>query len=543
MKILIAEDDTDARLLFETAMSGWGCSVESAGNGAEALVKARLNPPDLIISDIMMPEMDGFMFCRRVKEDLLLKKIPVILYTATRAENDEEELAKKLGAARFIRKPVALQDLKDAVMAELGKSGSLEEPGEAPSAGDWRLDRVYVEILSRKLQDKSLQLEEALGNLARSEDMYRRLVENTPDIVYSASARRGILYCSPRVEAVLGYPAAFLLENPFFWRESVHPEDLPRVNSLSGGAAGGKFIDVEYRIRTAAGAWLWLRDRSVFRRGEDGEALFDGIAADITGRKQAEEKLRESQERLFEAQKLDIIGRLSGGVAHDLNNLLGPIMGYADFLRQSLPEGDARQCDIAEITKASGRAARLIRQLMAFSRTQLLEPRVVSVNAIIDAAGSMLERIIGEQFRLVFDLDRKLGLVRIDPGQLEQAVFNLVIAAREAMPAGGDIFISTRALRLTSAVGGIPPGNCAGLFVRDAGPGMDEAVRGRIFEPFFVTNNPGSGLRFPTVFGIIKQSGGEIQVESSPGRGSLFKIYLPLVREAGDDCHEKTVSR
>lgn len=538
MKILIADDDTDARGLFEIAMAGWGCEVAGAADGAQALEKARLDPPDLIISDVMMPEMDGFMFCRKVKEDLELKKIPFILYTATRAEPDEEELALKLGAARFIRKPVKLEVLRLAIEEEFKKSGAPHGAVEEKAlTGDQGLDKTYMEVLSRKFQAKGRELESALGNLARSEAMYRRLVENTPDIVYSSSATRGLIYCSPKIEPALGYSAAFLLENPFLWRESIHPEDLARMRARVDEAGAGKCVDVEYRIRSAGGGWRWFRDRSVARAGEAGEELFDGIAADVTGLKLVEEKPRKIQESLFEAQKLDIIGRLSGGLAHDLNNLLGPIMGYADFLKQSLPGEDPRQRDITEIMKAADRAARLVRQLMAFSRTQLMQPRVVNMNDIISAAVGMLSRIIGGQFRLTLGLDQGLGKILIDPVQLEQALINLVTAASEAMPRGGDIFVSTRALRPVSAEDGIPPGDYAGLFVRDSGPGMDETARGRIFEPFFVTKNPGSGLRFPTVFGIVKQSGGEIRVESSPGKGTEFRIYLPLVKEAGYDFH------
>jgi PAS domain S-box-containing protein len=390
-----------------------------------------------------------------------------------------------------------------------------------------------MEVLSRKLQTKSQDLESALKNLARSEDMYRRLLENTPDIVYSSSAARGLIYCSPKVEGVLGYPAGFLLENPFLWRESIHPEDLPLVSGRSEGAGAGKCFDVEYRIRTAGGAWRWLRDRSIMRAGEGGEALTDGIAADITSRKEAEEKLRESRERLSQVQKLDTIGQLSGGVAHDLNNLLGPIMGYAEFLGKSLPPEDLRQEDISEIIKAADRAARLIRQLMAFGRTQLLQPKVLNINNVITSACRMLERIIGEEFRLVVELAPDLGLVKIDPGQFEQALVNLVVAARAAMPQGGIITVSTGGFQVPgpAAAGELAPGQYVLLAVRDCGPGMDAAVRGRIFEPFFATKNPGSGLRLSTVYGIIKQSGGEIQVESSPGKGSAFKVYLPLASE------------
>jgi PAS domain S-box-containing protein len=387
-----------------------------------------------------------------------------------------------------------------------------------------------MEVLSKKLQTKSQDLESALKELARSEDMYRRLVENTPDIVYSSSATRGLIYCSPKVQGVLGYSPDFLLKNPFHWKESIHPEDQPRAFGRLAGYGAGKCLDVEYRIRTAGGDWRWIRDRSVVRTGEAGEEVFDGIAADVTGRRQAEEKLRKSQERLLLAQKLDSIGQLSGGVAHDLNNLLVPIMGYAEFLGDSLTADDARQKDIAEIIKAADRAARLIRQLMAFGRTQLLQPKVVNINRIISSAAGMLERIIGEQFRIVLELTPDIGRVKIDPGQFEEAVVNLIVAARDAMPQGGTVSIGTGCFETLYPEAGeeFVPGPYVMMSVKDSGLGMDEAARGRVFEPFFATKNPGSGLRLSTVHGIVKQSGGEIRVESSPGKGSVFKVYLPI---------------
>jgi len=529
MKILIADDDADARFLFEMAFEEWGCSVVGAQNGAQALERARASLPDLILSDVMMPEMDGFMFCRKVKEDLSLRDIPVILYTATSSDLDEEELARKLGAARFLRKPLPLPELRAAVMGELAKRRpASERPREEVPAADRGLEKTYMEVLSRKLRDKSLQLEQALARLARSEDMYRRLVENTPDIVYSAAASRELLYCSPRVEVVLGYAARQLLEKPLLWLECIHPDDRERVRALFTEAGGCRGLDTEYRIKTASGDWRWLRDRAICSRGDGGRLLFDGIASDITARKQAEQNLKESRERLFETQKLEMVGRLSGGVAHDLNNLLGPVLGYAESLGQSMRPVDPRQAEIREIIKAAERAARLVKQLAAFSRTQLLSPQLISINERVSSACCTLEGMMEARYRLRLELGGGIGLVLMDPGQLEQALVSLVAAARESMPDGGEIRVSTRLLPAETEGDGPKRGERAALSVKDSGPGLDEEARGRIFEPFFGTLNPGSGLRYPTVFGIVKQSGGEIRVASRPGEGTEFEICLPI---------------
>lgn len=525
MRILIVDDESDARDLLETAFLGWGFSVECAENGALALEKARLAPPDLILSDVLMPEMDGFMFCRRAKLDEVLRDIPFVLYTATPAEAGEDGLAARLGAARLLHKPLDLTDLKQAVMEEIRRP----PPETAAASGqgeDQRLDRDYMEVLSAKLREKSRALEEALARLARSEDMYRRLVENTPDIVYSRSSSRGLLYCSPRVATLLGYEAAFLIANPHFWLGLVHPEDRARASAAFSPFSGARCVDLEYRIRTSAGAWLWFRDRAVCRSGSDGETLFDGIASDITARKEAEQRLKESQARLFEAQKLELVGRLSGGVAHDLNNLLGPVLGYADSLAASLPQGDQRQFELEEIRRAASRAARLVRQLTAFSQTQLLEPERLDLNRAVASVGESLRRSLGEPHQLTLRLDPKAGFVMMDPAQLELAVTSLVAAAREATPGGGEIVLSTGACAAPPSPE-MAPGGCAVVSVRDSRPGLSPAEKEHVFEPFFSTRNPGGGMRYPTVLGLARQSGGEVAVDSAPGRGATFSVYLP----------------
>jgi len=538
MKILIAEDDPSVGALLEALLVKRGYVVELAQNGREALEKARLSPPDLIVSDVMMTEMDGFIFCRKVRGEGRLKNIPIILYTATKSEKDEEELALSMGAVRFIAKPGDMNVILDAVREELEKAGKAEPSplAEPPGAGP-EVDREYLRVLSRKLLVKERELAEALKRLAESEGMYQRLVENLPDIIYSFSVNSGGTYYSSSVEAVLGYRVDFLLGDPFLWNNSVHPVDLPRVARAVDGFIREKTpFDLEYRIKDKSGAWHWFRDRSIGAHLKGSEVLVDGIASDITARMRAEEALRESAERMRQVQKLESIGQLTGGIAHDLNNLLGPVIGYADLLRKSLPPGDPRLADVDEITKSAERAASLIRQLLAFSRKQMLAPRIISLNDRVNNIGAMLRMVIGDRIRLVTRLSPGIGPVKADPGQIEQVILNLVLNARDAMPYGGDIVVETAGLVVSApsageAVGCLPPGSYTTLSVKDTGHGMSEAVKARMFEPFFTTKKPGkgTGLGLSTAYGIVKQSGGEIHVESEPGKGSVFTISLPLV--------------
>jgi signal transduction histidine kinase len=253
----------------------------------------------------------------------------------------------------------------------------------------------------------------------------------------------------------------------------------------------------------------------------------------FTRRRMAEEALRRSEEQLRQAQRLDAIGRLTGGIAHDFSNLLSVILSYSEMLIERLDERDPARPTIVQVRKAALRAASLTRQLLAFARRQVLQPRVLDLNAVVVDVTTMLRRFIGENVRLVTRLAPDLGAVRMDPAQLGQVLMNLAINARDAMPSGGVLTIETANVRVGEE--GPParpgPGDWVMLAVSDTGHGMDAATRSRIFEPFFTTKAPGrgTGLGLSTVHGIVKQSGGEIDVESEPNRGAKFRIYLPRV--------------
>jgi two-component system, cell cycle sensor histidine kinase and response regulator CckA len=253
-----------------------------------------------------------------------------------------------------------------------------------------------------------------------------------------------------------------------------------------------------------------------------------GSGEDITERKQMEQQLRQ-------AQKMEAVGQLAGGVAHDFNNLLGVILGYAELLLQGLSPNDPQHKDIEQIQKAGDRAALLTRQLLAFSRKQVLQPRVLNLNAVAVGAEKLLQRLIGEDIELVVLLNPKLRCVKADPGQIEQIIMNLAVNARDAMPAGGKLTIETSNAEFDEqnagqhAATGLRPH--AMLAVTDTGCGMDEKTKAHIFEPFFTTKEfgKGTGLGLSTVYGIVKQNGGSVWVYTEPGIGTTFKIYLPCV--------------
>jgi PAS domain S-box-containing protein len=367
--------------------------------------------------------------------------------------------------------------------------------------------------------------------LAAVEERLGQIVSHAPAVFYTARADGdlGATYVSPRLEDVFGWDPAENVADASFWRTRVHPDDLGRVREAVAGLGAGGQVANEYRFRHRDGTWRWVRDevRLVQPNGLDSRELI-GFMVDVTERKQLEEELRQSQ-------KMEAVGRLAGGVAHDFNNLLTAITGYADLAWSQLPDGSPIRDDLDQVRQASERAGRLTRQLLAYSRRQVLQPKVLDLNATARDLERMLSRVIGEDVRLATRLEERLSPVLIDPGQLEQVILNLAVNARDAMPDGGTLTISTRSLHLerpldrSSAT--VPAGRWVVLDVTDTGEGIPPDVHDRIFEPFFTTKpqGQGTGLGLATVYGIVKQSGGFVFFEPAPGRGTRFSILLPGV--------------
>ncbi|OGS08626.1 MAG: hypothetical protein A2270_02190 [Elusimicrobia bacterium RIFOXYA12_FULL_51_18] len=324
--------------------------------------------------------------------------------------------------------------------------------------------------------------------------------------------------------------------------DAVHPDDRVLIQSkiknvLKNGA--DEIVEVRLLLRGGpAFRWFLLTGRQMVI---DGRPYLVGIGVDITARKKL-------QERFVHSQKMDSVGRLAGGVVHDFNNILLAIQGYAEFLQKSLPTRDPKQADVGGILTAVNRAAALTRHLSAFSRSQVLSPRIMDLNAILVETNIMLRRLIGEDIRLTINPSPVPCAVKVDSGQIEQVIMNLAVNARDAMPTGGTLTMEIGLISpdraFFDAHPSLPRGPLACMTVGDTGHGMTADVRSRIFEPFFTTKEKGKGvgLGLSTAYGIIKQSGGEIDVESAPGAGAVFRIYLPCAEGAimADDTVEST---
>ena len=369
--------------------------------------------------------------------------------------------------------------------------------------------------------------------LRRSEARYRSLVESAVYGICRTSLEGRFLDVNPALVSMLGYE----------WSEQVraldpkqdvfvHPEEQARLARECGRRGRVDNFEIKWKRKDGSAITVRLSGRAVTTPGEPQEIL-ELIAEDVSEKRVLEDQFRQ-------AQKMEAVGRLAGGVAHDFNNLLMVISGYSEVLLEKLEGGSTLHNKAAAIQQAADRATTLTRQLLAFSRKQLLELKVVDVNTIVADMERLLSPLIGENIQLTTQLGGGLGRTRADAGQLEQVIMNLVVNAKDAMPAGGKISIRTANTELDDSYrrehAYIQPGPYVMLSVSDTGCGMDKETLSRIFEPFFTTKEKGkgTGLGLSTVYGIVKQSGGYVFAQSEPGQGTTFRIYLPRVEDAAE---------
>ncbi|MBI4460877.1 MAG: PAS domain S-box protein [Acidobacteria bacterium] len=375
---------------------------------------------------------------------------------------------------------------------------------------------IAMDITQCKRAEKAVQA---------SEERYRDLFENAKDIMYTRNMQGRVTSVNKETERVTRYSREELLGMNIL--ELIAPEDRPALEQFicDGGSKASQSIrEVEIITKDGQRVPLQVNARVIYRKAEAVEVV--AICRDLSQQKQL-------QAQLWQAQKMEAVGRLAGGVAHDFNNLLNVIGGYSEMLLEDSQEGSDFCHYAQEIRKAADQAASVTRQLLAFSRKQILQPKVLDLKELLSDLGKMLRRLIGEDVQLSTVLQPALGAVKADPSQLEQVIMNLAVNARDAMPQGGRLMIETSNVVLDEEYARMhppcQPGPYVLLVVSDTGIGMSQQVRAQIFEPFFTTKpmGKGTGLGLATVYGIVKQSGGYIWVYSEPGRGTTFKIYLP----------------
>jgi len=380
-------------------------------------------------------------------------------------------------------------------------------------------------------------LEEAKAALRESEERYRTLVETVSDWVWEVDENAVYTFVSPKVRELLGYePGEVLGKAPF---DLMPPDEALRVKEIFGRYAARRepFPAVENTNLHKDGHLVVLETSGVPFFDANGTFRgYRGVDRDIGARKRAEEELRRSEEHLRQVRKFEATGRLAGGLAHHLNNTMTVVTGYCELLLARMPADAPLRWEIVKILEAGERAAELTRELLAFSRRQILRPMDLDLNGFLSQLASTLENLAGRSVRLLLSPGNLGGPIHVDTDHLRQMMTLLVSNARNAMPGGGELRISTATAELKDPVDGIEPvpGRYALLSVQDTGSGMDAETRERIFEPFYFLNTGSEGLGLPSVFGFVKQSGGYIFVESRPGQGTTFRIYFPYPEHAGD---------
>ena len=441
----------------------------------------------------------------------------------------------------------------DSYVAELQKTGSAQGTMTVQTRGGekrvWdynntlRTEGVSVPIVRGMAHDVTEQ-SQAEKSLRENQARLAGIVNSAMDAIISVDSDQRIVLFNTAAERILGCPASEaigqsierFIPQPFRQQHQQHIRDfgergvtsrsMRSQRALSGLRADGEEFPIEASISQIEVA---------------GQKLFTVILRDITERTQLEEQLRQSQ-------KMEAIGRLAGGVAHDFNNVLTVIIGYSQLVQAQLDDASPLRHDLEEIETAGHRAAGLTAQLLAFSRKQVLQPRVLDLNEVISDVDKMLRRLIGEDIDLITIARPDLGRVKADPGQIEQILLNLAVNSRDAMPRGGKLTIETADIELdeiyASSHADVVPGPYVMLAVSDTGHGIDAETQSHIFEPFFTTKLPGkgTGLGLSTVFGIVKQSGGHVWVYSEPGHGAAFKVYFPRVDEPADAAAAPTKS-
>jgi PAS domain S-box-containing protein len=388
-----------------------------------------------------------------------------------------------------------------------------------------RYDGTFEDINERKL------LEVQLGE---AEQKYRSIVDNAIFGVFQSSPEGRYITVNPAMAQMLGYESPEdLMTGVADISQQLYVDPHRRDELQVLMEKEGLVQHFEFRAYRKNGSKMWLSASIRAIRRDGVIAYYEGINEDITEYKLMEDQLRQ-------AQKMEAVGRLAGGVAHDFNNALAVITGYSDLLQLHLSPSDPLRQHAVEVGKAGRRASALTRQLLGFSRKQVINPVILDLNSATAEMEQMLRRLIGEDIQVIFKRGPNLGRVKLDPGQVEQILMNLAVNARDAMPTGGELWLETANVELNEAFAQqnlyVTPGSYVMLSVTDTGCGIDEKTQHHIFEPFFTTKEPGkgTGLGLSTVYGIVKQNGGNLHVYSEVGKGATFTIYFPLVQESSE---------
>ena len=528
---LVIDDTGPDRLLAETLLKHAGYTVTTCADGLAGLDLIKKELPDLIVADLITPGIDGYDLARAVRGDSRTATTPIVLQTAHYLEADVRRLAEQIGVTSVIIKPYEPQAFLDTVAAASRHSRAVNPASNGHTASDFHAD--HLRLVSAKLHEKVRELDVARGAFETTAARYRNLfrIHPEPMWVFNIETLR-FLEVNDAAVRRYGYSheefLAMTIDNIY------PPEELPAI--LAGLR---KFTHLE----SVSGAHC-LKDGTVIEvqvsTRDLGKGLRYVMAQDVTEKKKY-------QQQLHQAQRMESLGQLAGGVAHDFNNLLGVIINFSWFVKANLTaeieRGNGERLrpvlkDMERIERAAENAARLTHQLLAFARVDVVQPRAMDMNVVVAEIAPMLRRTLGEHIDLVAAPGPSLWPVMIDSGQLSQVLTNLAVNSRDAMPKGGKLTIDVANVDVDLAYAAahltLKPGRYVRLRVSDTGAGMDKETLEHAFEPFFTTKprGQGTGLGLATIYGIVTQAGGSIEVYSEPGLGTRVSVLLPATDPA-----------
>lgn len=535
MKILIVDDNAEDRAILCHYLTPFASKILEAANGNQGLATARSELPDLIISDALMPQMDGFEFLREVRRSDDIRNTRFIFYSAVYTGCRDEELARSLGADAFLVKPLEPMQFLHQIRNLLDSpNGTTERITSELLLEEEKYLREYSRMVAARLEEKVHELQSANRKLALSETRYRNLFSSMRDVIIVSDQSHNIIDVNqPALRDVFGFDTSDVLNKSLFavCGSEQNFELLEQSPGESDGFSKGLLQEIKLNRKDGS---LFTGELHAFRLLDDCGNQNGNVTVirDVT-------EHRKTEAQLHHSQRMESIGILAGGVAHDFNNLLTGIIGYGSMTLMKMTENDPHRINIQHILEASERAAQLTRELLMFSRKQVLDRRPADLNAIVDKVHKFLKRVIGEDITIRIMLNDSELPIQVDHFQIEQVLMNLATNARDSMPHGGTITISTAPASFEADFmnrhGYGKSGSYALINVSDTGMGMDHDTLQRIFEPFFTTKSvgKGTGLGLSVAYGIISQHDGYINAYSEPGHGTTFRVYLPLTTGDG----------
>ncbi|HKR89047.1 MAG TPA: response regulator [Phenylobacterium sp.] len=512
-RILIVDDDERNAFAAVQALEELGHELVVARSGEEALRRLLTEEFAVILLDLHMPGMDGYETAELIRSRKRTSRTPIVFLTAIFRDEAHVFQAYSAGAVDVVFKPVDPFILKSKVAVLVDLYLKTEEVKRQSAYQQWLLDE-HAMVKAEKAQTERA--------LRRTEARQEAILQSLPLVFTSRAVEPPYApqFVSETIEAITGFPAARFLEEAGFGLSRIHPDDEERViEALDGAVRTGRYA-CEFRWLCADGQYRVLQDQGVLAPAVDGAPReFFSVILDATDRHLLEEQLAQ-------ARKMEAVGQLTGGVAHDFNNLLTVVLGNVDMLARRAEDEARRARRVEAIRQAAERGRDLTRQLLAFSRRQHLSPVTLDVNALIRDFAPLIQQAVGEAVTLDLALTEEGLCAHVDPTQLETALLNLAVNARDAMPEGGVLSIGTAREPAAAEEGA----EWVAISVQDTGVGMIPEVRERVFEPFFTTKEvgKGSGLGLSQVYGFVRQSEGEVRLDSDPGAGSTFRLRLPL---------------